>query len=281
MDARSGTRSYEDFDPSSEWIQDEGFMTLLIYLPGFKKDQLRVQVDSSDNLRTIGERPLDSRRWSRFIKQFKIPDNCNTSGARAKFENETLHVRFPMQPSQKTPRTTTEPQPVSSAPDKMQKEDKKSTEAAGARQEKEKEDIKSQTKERDQARGKGSEPVVEAREKMEKDEKKLQPKEDSTDGKQKVGEERSNGEKKLEQQRSSKKKTDDKSSDEKKTVSTPGSSKPDVGGDRLGEEMERFGVGSFFTGLTPARKILLVNVAVGSLVLLGLGLYFKYKYERK
>ncbi|RZS13018.1 hypothetical protein BHM03_00044548 [Ensete ventricosum] len=88
----SVARSYEEFKPTTELVPGEAFDTFIIR---FRKEHLRVQVDNQGNLRTSGERPLDATRWSRFVVEFKLPENCSLSDVRAKFENETLLVRFP------------------------------------------------------------------------------------------------------------------------------------------------------------------------------------------
>jgi hypothetical protein len=56
--------------------------------PGFKKEQLRVQIDNFGRLRISGERPLraDSKRWKRFSKDFHVPDGCNAGAIRARLE---------------------------------------------------------------------------------------------------------------------------------------------------------------------------------------------------
>ncbi|URE13977.1 Heat shock family protein [Musa troglodytarum] len=91
----SVARSYEDFKPTTELVSGEAFDTFLIRLPGFRREHVRVQIDSQGNLRTSGERPLDGRRWSRFVVEFKLPENCSLNEIRAKFENESLHLRLP------------------------------------------------------------------------------------------------------------------------------------------------------------------------------------------
>ncbi|PIA59809.1 hypothetical protein AQUCO_00400592v1 [Aquilegia coerulea] len=89
------TRSYEDFEPSSNWVKEEYVDTLVIHLPGFKKEDLRVQIDSHANLKISGERQLEDNRWSRFRKEFRAPKNCNTNEITAKFVGGLLYVKFP------------------------------------------------------------------------------------------------------------------------------------------------------------------------------------------
>ncbi|KAM1056682.1 hypothetical protein ACFX13_030813 [Malus domestica] len=113
-------RVYEDIKPSEEWAREEACDTLLVYLQGFRKENLRIQVTSADqNLRVLGERPLGhDNKWQRFRIEFPIPSNCNTNTISAKFENDILHVKLPKlidlaavesnDKPQKPPSTTTE-----------------------------------------------------------------------------------------------------------------------------------------------------------------------------
>ncbi|KAG5565065.1 hypothetical protein RHGRI_001076 [Rhododendron griersonianum] len=123
---------YEDFTPTSEWTKQEQSQLLLVYLPGtafylllcycetqirtgfshlrnnlllllsvdsillgFAKEQINVSVESKNTLRVRGESLVGGNRWSRFQEDFHIPEDCNISGVRAKFEGETLTVTLP------------------------------------------------------------------------------------------------------------------------------------------------------------------------------------------
>lgn len=98
MEAKTATpadRVYVEFEPSMEWAWDDKWGTLLLYLPGFSKQHLRVQVTSSGMLKLSGERPIGGERWNRFYKEVQIPKNCDTNAIVAKFENGILYVQFP------------------------------------------------------------------------------------------------------------------------------------------------------------------------------------------
>ncbi|XP_008807628.2 inactive protein RESTRICTED TEV MOVEMENT 2-like [Phoenix dactylifera] len=97
MDTRpaASQRVYEDFIPSHELVQEEGAGTLILEIPGYRKDQLRVQINNYGKIRISGERPLGDNRWNRFRKDFQVPENCNVSEIRAKFENGHLYVILP------------------------------------------------------------------------------------------------------------------------------------------------------------------------------------------
>ncbi|KAJ8630883.1 hypothetical protein MRB53_024206 [Persea americana] len=87
--------SYEDFEPSSEWKSEAGSDTLILALLGFKKEYLRVPLDNNRNMKVSGERPLDSKRSSRFYKEVEIPGNCNVNDIGTRFEHRTLYISMP------------------------------------------------------------------------------------------------------------------------------------------------------------------------------------------
>ncbi|KAF3326690.1 inactive protein RESTRICTED TEV MOVEMENT 2-like protein [Carex littledalei] len=62
---------------------------------GFEKEQIRVLIDKSGKLNVIGERPLVEFKWIRFRKEFEIPENCNKTEIRAKFEKGHVYITLP------------------------------------------------------------------------------------------------------------------------------------------------------------------------------------------
>ncbi|PKA50908.1 22.0 kDa heat shock protein [Apostasia shenzhenica] len=91
-------RIYEDLRPPEEWIAGATADTLIIKLPGFTKDQLKVQIDNTGNLRTSGERPLQDGaggRWSRFQTEHRVPERCDLRGIRARFDDGILYITLP------------------------------------------------------------------------------------------------------------------------------------------------------------------------------------------
>ncbi|CAK8538533.1 unnamed protein product [Lathyrus sativus] len=88
-------RVYKDLQPYFEWIEDEASSTLILMLPGFTKEQLRVQVTSKGVLRINCERQGIENIWHRFGKEFPVPPHCDTNDVNAKFERGVLSVRFP------------------------------------------------------------------------------------------------------------------------------------------------------------------------------------------
>ncbi|KAG8049330.1 hypothetical protein GUJ93_ZPchr0009g1726 [Zizania palustris] len=97
MDLRS--RVYEELDPAVEWKQVGDDQDVVeISLPGFRKEQVRVQVDNHGVLRATGERPPATRggKWVRFKKDLRIPDNCDADAVRARFEDQKLTIVLPI-----------------------------------------------------------------------------------------------------------------------------------------------------------------------------------------
>ncbi|XP_045831852.1 uncharacterized protein LOC123923213 [Trifolium pratense] len=94
--AQSGTeRFYKDLQPYFEWNEDEVSATLVLMLPGFTKEQLRVQVTSKGVLRINCERQGIENIWHRFGKEFPIPTYCDPNDVNAKFERGVLSIKFP------------------------------------------------------------------------------------------------------------------------------------------------------------------------------------------
>ncbi|KAJ1386410.1 HSP20-like chaperone [Sesbania bispinosa] len=93
----AANRVYQDFEPFFEWTEDEGSATLVVMLPGFIKDQLRVQVTSTGVLRINGERQVIENIWRRFAKEFSIPSYCDTNEEKVETKgvSETTEVKTP------------------------------------------------------------------------------------------------------------------------------------------------------------------------------------------
>ncbi|GFP91157.1 protein restricted tev movement 2 [Phtheirospermum japonicum] len=141
MDAKTAATATNtnNFEPLSDFVQEGDCDTLLLYLPGFTKEQLRVQLARSGVLKISGTRPLGDNKWSSFQKDFPVSANCDTNKITAKFEDGVLYVRQPKlivpapdKEAQKlTPpaKETNQEQPHKTTPDKPtpSKEDDKPT----------------------------------------------------------------------------------------------------------------------------------------------------------
>ncbi|KAK4427665.1 class I heat shock protein [Sesamum alatum] len=86
---------FEDFKPMSEWLQDHQSHFLIIHLPGFVKEQIRVSTEGRNTIRARGERPVAGNKWSRFQAGFQAPDDGEMSSIRARFHGQILTITVP------------------------------------------------------------------------------------------------------------------------------------------------------------------------------------------
>ncbi|KVI07810.1 protein RESTRICTED TEV MOVEMENT 2-like [Cynara cardunculus var. scolymus] len=104
-------RVYEPFKPMSEWRQGDDYDTVLVYLPGFQQEYLKVTTEDLNIVRVRGERLVAENKWSRFQEDFRVPRNCEMSGVRASFNGGILNITMPRKiitaPPPPPPTTTT------------------------------------------------------------------------------------------------------------------------------------------------------------------------------
>lgn len=84
----------EIFQPMSEWQRNEESDVLILYLPGFLKEQLKAETDRNI-VRVSGERLVSGNKWNRFREEFQIPENCETKSIHAKFHGGILTITLP------------------------------------------------------------------------------------------------------------------------------------------------------------------------------------------
>ncbi|KAG5064525.1 hypothetical protein GLYMA_02G272500v4 [Glycine max] len=85
----------EDFLPPSDWDRQNDSDTLILMLPGFRKEQMKVQVTSNRMLRVSGGRKISENKFRQFRKEEPLSDFHDTKGITAKFEAGMLYVRIP------------------------------------------------------------------------------------------------------------------------------------------------------------------------------------------
>ncbi|KAF8390258.1 hypothetical protein HHK36_024783 [Tetracentron sinense] len=94
---RSDSRklTYEDFQPSFDWTHESNCHVLLVDLPGFKKEEVKLQVDNLGKVTVSGERRITYSRYSRFKKEFSVPEDSDIGKISGKFEGGLLFVIIP------------------------------------------------------------------------------------------------------------------------------------------------------------------------------------------
>ncbi|CAL4929141.1 unnamed protein product [Urochloa decumbens] len=90
--ATAAPRTYVDFAPPHSVQEEPDKLALRVDLSaqGFKKEQIRVQIDNFGRLRISGERPIgaDGSQCRRFFKEFKVPDTCDAAAIRARLDKD-------------------------------------------------------------------------------------------------------------------------------------------------------------------------------------------------
>ncbi|RZC87525.1 hypothetical protein C5167_036069 [Papaver somniferum] len=97
MGERTNTRllTYEDFQPSTDWTHDLNCHVLLVDLPGFKKEELKVQVDNSWKITISGERKVSENKYCRFKQISDVPKDSDIDKISGRFDGGLLFVIIP------------------------------------------------------------------------------------------------------------------------------------------------------------------------------------------
>ncbi|CAL4955982.1 unnamed protein product [Urochloa decumbens] len=85
-----------DIDPKLECLDGANAYIIRLNLPGFKKEDFKVQVDSGGRLTVRGERPAG---YVRFHKAFQLPPTANPDGVAGRFDGAVLSLTVPKQPA--------------------------------------------------------------------------------------------------------------------------------------------------------------------------------------
>ncbi|PRQ45889.1 putative HSP20-like chaperone [Rosa chinensis] len=95
-------QSYEDFVPFCNWQKHEEYDILEIHLPGFRRQEIRLQFNDLGILTISGKQGSDgdessttTSMRSRFHKEMKISRNCRADQIRAKFSRGILSITVP------------------------------------------------------------------------------------------------------------------------------------------------------------------------------------------
>ncbi|XVF11981.1 hypothetical protein REPUB_Repub08aG0075600 [Reevesia pubescens] len=93
---RPDNRIAEKLVPASDWTQDAKANYLFVDLPGFKKEQLRLEIASTGHIIISGERIVnDQNKCICFKQTFAVPENSDMDNISAKFDGDFLHITVP------------------------------------------------------------------------------------------------------------------------------------------------------------------------------------------
>ncbi|XP_071719727.1 inactive protein RESTRICTED TEV MOVEMENT 2-like [Rutidosis leptorrhynchoides] len=87
--------SYDEFEPLCTWQREDRQDVLVIHLPDFTKDKLRIQISNTGLLKITGENAVEGKRKSRFQKEIRVTKDYDTDNIHAKFSQGRLRVTLP------------------------------------------------------------------------------------------------------------------------------------------------------------------------------------------
>ncbi|KAF8087876.1 hypothetical protein N665_0564s0011 [Sinapis alba] len=96
---------YQEFEPVTTWTSDPDAEILIVDLPGFKKEQLKLAVSSTRKLRLTGERPTGGNKWIRFHQEIPVPLTLDIDSVSATFKFNKLYIRHPKVKKTQVPQT--------------------------------------------------------------------------------------------------------------------------------------------------------------------------------
>ncbi|KAL1373320.1 hypothetical protein HN51_003302 [Arachis hypogaea] len=85
----------EEIVPSSGWTEDSAGHYLLVDLPEFKKEEVKLQIDSYGRIIVKGERHPNERKRVRFHLTFPVPVDSDTDKVAGRFDAGILYVTVP------------------------------------------------------------------------------------------------------------------------------------------------------------------------------------------
>ncbi|KAF5758482.1 putative alpha crystallin/Hsp20 domain, HSP20-like chaperone [Helianthus annuus] len=94
-DKQSSSLVFEEFVPPSAWTEDATCHYLLVDLPGFKKHELKLQVDDRTHIIVSGERQVRENKYKRFEQKLELPKDADIEKITGKLDGEILYISVP------------------------------------------------------------------------------------------------------------------------------------------------------------------------------------------
>ncbi|KAL9663765.1 hypothetical protein QQ045_019156 [Rhodiola kirilowii] len=86
---------YEDITPSSRWADGTNGRSFVIDLPGFKKEEVNLEIDESRNVTIKGRHDVGNNRFRRFTMTVKAPEDTEMKKIVGDLEGGLYTVVFP------------------------------------------------------------------------------------------------------------------------------------------------------------------------------------------
>ncbi|KAI4374547.1 hypothetical protein MLD38_012529 [Melastoma candidum] len=93
--SRPRSRNVEEIKISAGWVEDQNNHYLLVDLPGFKKEEVKIETDRVDEVTVSGERQERENKFLYFERKFKVPENSDIGNTSGMLEDGILTVTVP------------------------------------------------------------------------------------------------------------------------------------------------------------------------------------------
>ncbi|KAI3726901.1 hypothetical protein L1987_66708 [Smallanthus sonchifolius] len=91
----SSSLVFEEFVPPAAWTEDSTCHYLLVDLPGFKRQELKLQVNNQTHILVSGERQVRENKYKRFEQSFELPKDADIEKITGKLDGEILYISVP------------------------------------------------------------------------------------------------------------------------------------------------------------------------------------------
>ncbi|XP_019198055.1 PREDICTED: inactive protein RESTRICTED TEV MOVEMENT 2-like [Ipomoea nil] len=111
--ARPSNVIYEEMVPDFEWIEDPTNHWLGLEVPGFRREEVKLEVNTYGLIKIAGERKISEIKYIWFEQIFQAPENSKPEDCRVGMEEGLFYVQIPKKATQrvqasKTPRAEEE-----------------------------------------------------------------------------------------------------------------------------------------------------------------------------
>ncbi|XP_031118648.1 22.0 kDa heat shock protein-like [Ipomoea triloba] len=93
--------AYKELTPPFYWLEDSSSHYLILDLPGFRREEIKVEVDNEGHINISGERKMNESEYIFFKQSFNPPENSRPETATVLLEDDILYVSISKQATEK------------------------------------------------------------------------------------------------------------------------------------------------------------------------------------
>nr|GMC52660.1 protein QUIRKY [Ipomoea batatas] len=97
----ANAEAYKELTPHFFWFEDSSSHYLILDLPGFRREEIKVEVDNEGHINISGERKMNESEYIFFKQSFNPPENSRPETATVLLEDDILYVSISKQATEK------------------------------------------------------------------------------------------------------------------------------------------------------------------------------------